>query len=461
MAAKELSEINSIPSTYEYFYRLRYILVLGVFSVLEFGFMFANAQYITLTFFAEKYGGGDCEVSPSSEPCHLASADVAAWRGLSGAVSSSVSWIFAIVAGSISDSTGRRPFFILNTVLSALPVTSMTLHLFAGMSLWVFLYAAVVLMTFDIGGVRLAVIGDIITEPEQRAPAKGALAIGMLSVVLVVLPFTAFVPARPAILISCVAVAAKTAYVMLVFPETVPLRADSTVEGCGCGFRGPIAALRVMARDSVIFRMLLVIVFTSFQGGGFGAVLPSFLTGDMGMTRPVVIGLFCAGACSVALWFGLLRAVVPRYGEAAVLRASLSAAVVCPACLAFCSEVWQVFVVFVLLLGPVIIQAPIISAIKSNLVADNERGLIQGVLVGISNVASGLSMAVFGLLYQYEAGGSAAASGQNIARRPLLGVACVGACALALACSLPQRLQYPQHAKSEPGEPLLSESAGA
>ncbi|CAE8615438.1 unnamed protein product, partial [Polarella glacialis] len=57
-------------------------------------------QYIILTFFAASHGGGDCELTPSSEPCRLAASDAAVYNGASSGICNVVGAFVALGLGS-------------------------------------------------------------------------------------------------------------------------------------------------------------------------------------------------------------------------------------------------------------------------------------------------------------------------------------------------------------------------
>mmetsp|Transcript_113093 Transcript_113093/g.365491 ORF Transcript_113093/g.365491 Transcript_113093/m.365491 type:complete len:268 (-) Transcript_113093:311-1114(-) len=217
----------------------------------------------------------------------------------------------------------------------------------------------------------------------------------------------------------------------------------------------PGAAMSLLVRDGVILRVALVLVLSSLSFAGLNTVLSPYLTGYLGLTRGAGVGLLLASLGSGAL--GLAAGVGPLVrgvGEVGALQVCLSASIAFPLLLAGCSCPEQVGVVATLLGAPLWMFLPIVSGIKSNLVREEEQGLVQGALACISNFATATSDVIFGVLYRHVTVNGTDPDRTSVF--PLFFVCSVlAAASWLLACSLPRKLPRPSGCLTSVGADVL------
>jgi MFS family permease len=365
-----------------------------------------------LTFFAGKYGGGDCQLTPKSDACRRASSDAAVYHGVAGAISHSVAWLFALMLGSFSDKHGRRPILLAAALLAILSRISLASHLMGVTSLWVFLVVEPTLTIFDVHGVFLAVMNDVVRDPKQRIIANsvtmgvmfgsGGLA-GLLGGTL---------SSKAAVTISLTLGALQVIFLMWSFPETVSARLRGGIEDIG----QDALNLRDLMRDSAqllrkspfIQRMTSVLIFSSLSATGFQNTFMPYLTAYLGFTQHENGQLMVACGISIVAAFVLgMKILLSVFGEIYSMRLLLALKVVF---YLLCAASWtapQVFLVHFLLVGPVVLLIPIMAAIQSNLAGDEEQGRMQGILTAVKIMATAFGEIVFAGFYRYSTSGGA------------------------------------------------------
>jgi len=196
---------------------------------------------------------------------------------------------------------------------------------------------------------------------------------------------------------------------------------------------------------------------------GTGLVVQPYLTSFIGMKRQEMSGLFAVIITSVLVTLGLVAKPLTTYcGDVRTYQLCLLCVALMPAGLCLCAEPCHVMVLMGLLMGPVVLQIPIISAIKSNLVSDEEQGLVQGALAALVNMASALAAPIFGWAYNFCTHGGAAHS-RNAAFPPMLVASGVGVAAFLVSLSLPLQVPLPDAILSDNGfsESLLRSDDGS
>jgi len=419
-------------------YRLRFVLCLIFLTILQYGIVGPSVQFIVLSFFAAPHGGGDCNAMPESKPCRQAASDAAAYHGTAYFLTSGLEFCTALTLGSYSDIVGRRPLFRAKAVLSVVPIGALALHVFAGGTLWAFLVVCPIYEAVDINGVFLATMSDVVVEPHLRTSAFSMLFLCVFIAVGMVLPFAGMLSANVTLFVALGACVGKVAFVYIFFPETARLATDW--DWPHSPWDTITAAVDLLGRNHFIFRMVLVLVVSGLSAAGVGTVLPPYLTAYLGVDKAVGVELVIIGGLSVvvALAFGL-RPLLAHLSEVRALQVCMAAATVFPALLAGCSDVWHVFVLTAVFAGPIVLQFPIIAGIKSNLVDDEDQGLLQGALASIRVAAVAVSHLFFGWFYRY-ATSNGAASSRTAALPPLLVAVALSALALVVASTLPEEL---------------------
>jgi len=381
-------------------YRLRLLVLLVALTIFQYGVVGPSLPYIVNTFFAARHGGGDCEDTPSSDPCRRGAADATLYHGVSGGISKSVAWLLALGLGSWSDVIGRRPLFRSKALVSVLPIAALAVHSVWGVSLWLYLVFSPIYEAYDINGVFLALMSDVITDPEERTAVFGMFMATLILVAGCVLPIASLIPQRAGVILSLITSALKLIYVFTIFPETVPVVAPGAKPQSLLGT--PAAAFRIFTRNSFIFRMVLVLVISGLAIAGIFSVVPPFWLAYIGVKRQMIGVIGGLGGASMIITFVVvLGPMVARFGNVRALQASLFACLAYSLLSALASEVWHICVLSFALAGPCMVQIPVISAIKSNLVNEHEQGLVQGLLAAVRVIAVASADIFFGFFYRY------------------------------------------------------------
>lgn len=426
---------QSLKSKWSYVFDLRYLVGLLIFAILQ-NTVNPSVPYMINTFFAERYGGGDCEATPKSGPCQKGAVDAAFYHGLSDAAAHIMAMFLAMPLGKCSDSIGRLPVMRTYNVLLLLPLVALTSYIVGGITLWFYLVLAPAVEAFDVNGVFLAIMSDIVQTPEDRAAAFGIF-IGVLMIVVgIVGPCGFLLPQKYTLVVSLVAAFLKLVYIFMVFPETAPKAVASSAQHSS--FIDVVRqASRILTRNAFILRMALVLALVSLAGGGFAIVMPPFMTGYLGFTRrDKLIMMICAILSALVGFLGLLNPLITRFGSVRVLQMSLTSfimfALVSPAC----TYKWHMWILTVLSFGPMLLALPVVTAIKSNLVRQSEQGLLQGSIASISKGATTLGFMLNGLVIK-----AATHSGSNVSQSsvflPFCVIASIACMSLLVACSLP------------------------
>lgn len=423
---------RSAWSSLRQFKHLLVLVILGTFQ----STILPSVPYIVNTFFAAAHGGGDCEKTPKSEPCRMGAVDAAFYHGWSNAISNVFAMFLALGYGSYSDAVGRRPLIRCVALLWSLPLLALTFHLMAGLSLWFYLIIVPVLLTLDLNGVYMALMSDLVPEPEERAGAFG-LFMGVLMIVSgIAMPIAYLVPRRFALYVSLIAYASRLTYLFTAFPETISATASADDrEGVMATAK---SAFRLLTRHSFIFRMSTVLAVSGLASSGFVIVMPPFMTGYLGFERIHQLYMFMAcGASMMISFLCVLGPLTARFGDVKVLQISLSTAVAFPVLCGFCTEIWHLIFLMAIFSGPLCLCYPVVMAIKSNLVAQDEQGLVQGAVASIGKATATIGFLLFSVLFKVSSRDGEVKS-RNAVLMPFLTIAGIQLIALLLACSLPR-----------------------
>lgn len=428
-------------------YRLRFIFGLIWLTTLQYGSISPSVLYTSTSFFAG--GDADCSVTPDSHLCKKGAADLAYWNGWSRGISHSIAWIMALGLGSWSDRHGRRPLFRAKAICSILPVVAIALHIGFDVSLWVYLLLVPAYETFDTNGVFLAFMNDVVKEHNSRALAFGVLIVGAIIGAAPVFPIAGLLPARIAVVVSLLAAVLKLGYMFTIFPETSAYILSEASDQPKPSMAEIIKqAFAVFGRNSFIFRMVFVLVLGGISGAGLGAVMTPMLTAYLGMKKDAMTFLgFACGASVIVSMLGLLPVFMASLGPVRSLRVCLAISAVYPMLFAGCTNAEQVTLLSALLVGPMFLQFPIISAIKSNLVGEEEQGLVQGALAAVRVLAVAVADIFFGWFYRFATDDGEGPQHTTVV--PLGLTALLAVAALLIACTLPN--EPPPPPGSQPG----------
>ncbi|CAK9067242.1 Nodulation protein NolO [Durusdinium trenchii] len=383
-------------------YRMRYLLLLIVLGALS-HLIGPDIPYIENTFFAQGFGGGDCEAEPSSKPCRRGAARGAEIFGWSHAAANLFAMMLAVFLGSLSDAVGRRPLIRAWGVAQALPLLALFFHLTTGFTLWAFVVLRPMVEAFDVNGVFLAIMSDAIEDPEERPAAFGSFMASVMLIIGIVMPFGFLLPRSVALAVSLGALCVKLLYIFLIFPETAKQAKDSKPQ-LTAQEANPLHtakhALEVLSKNFFISRLAVVLVVSGLAGSGYAIVMPPFMMGYLGVTRKQKLCLAAAAGVSALVGFGLLMGpLVARFGPVRVLRMSLAIAAVVPLAISVCQDQMQLTILVFFVAGPLIMSIPLVSALKSALVSPSEQGLVQGAIASITKGAATLGFVLFSVLF--------------------------------------------------------------
>lgn len=430
-------------------WRLRHLLCLMGLEIVQYVIATASAQYIMITFFAQNHGGGDCEVTPSSDSCRKGAADLAFYMGLSAGLSRGVAWISTLGLGVWSDHFGRRPLLRAAALVSVLPTVSFAGYVFFGVSLWVFLVMSPLADCVDTAAVMFASLTDLIPEPHMRAAAFGVLMATVILMVALVLPFAGLLAPHLTVAVSVVACFVRLAYVWCILPETmVTGQTDSQRPSRAPGLCSILRqAMQVVTLNSFTTNMVILLSLSGLANAGFGASMSPYMTGYMGITRAQGAFMFLlAGALAVTFLGLAMKPLVARIGEINALRLSSAFSAAFGLLVPLCQQVWIFMALCILCIGPIVLQFPIITAIKSNLVGEDKQGIVQGTLSAFRVLSVAIGHAFFGWFYRLCTDGGAAPN-KSAAFPPILLAASLAILAFAQACSLPEEIPLPADAK--------------
>lgn len=423
--------------------KLRFVLLLVMIAVSASVIPGPSTQFVKLTFFAVKYGGNDCQLEPSSVACRKASSDVAVYHGVAGAISHSVAWLVALMLGSFSDGYGRRPILLASGVLSLLSRLSLAAHLMGGRSLWLYLVAEPVLTIFDVHGVYLAVMNDVIRDRKQRVTANSVTMGSIFGFAGMAGLIGGALPARSAVIVSILLGIGQIAFLISSFPETVPLRLRGGIENISNHDFNPRDLVRdsaqLLLKTPFIFQMTLVVVFTGLSATGFHNTFVPYLAAYLGFNQRKNGQLMLACGISIIVAFTFaMKPLIAAYGEIGVTRLLLALKIVF---YVLCAASWtapQILAVHAIFFGPVILLVPIMTAIQSNLADDEEQGRMQGILTAVKVLATAFGDIVFTWFYKHSTDGGANPQ-RTSALPPILAAVGLAVVACMLASSLDDR----------------------
>jgi hypothetical protein len=260
-------------------------------------------------------------------------------------------------------------------------------------------------------------------------------------IAVISLPMAALMPPGVAVIAAIIAGSLQIAYTFTIFPETAPSRRASSTplpnlcEVIKNGFL-------ILGRHSYLTRMVWVLVLSGLSGAGMGTIFSPYATGYLGIDKKGLVSLFCLCGINVMLWLGVfLKKAVDYFGEVGVLRMSLAISTFYPTLIPLCPNAFHFGFFMVVISGALALQFPVISAIKSNLVSNEEQGVVQGALAAVRTLAVAVSDAAFGWLYRVS---THSGTGTRLsALPPLVLIACLSGVALGIAWSLPDMLPLP------------------
>ncbi len=312
------------------------------------------------------------------------------WIDLLAFTYASMQFLFGPTIGNLSDRFGRRPVLLAALVLMA------GSHLVFGLaqSIWLLFVARVVSgitgATFSTANAYMA---DI-TPPEKRAASFGLVgaAFGLGFVIGPALggllgelgPRAPFYAAATVAFLNAV-----LGYFVL--PETLAVEKRRKFE---IARTNPFRAIMRLRNVPGIGGMVVILFLFGVAQNVYPSVWAVFTMERFAFSTGMVgISLAIFGLCMALVQGGLIRVVIPRFGEWNVARAGLMInAVILMMVVMISSQVILFILMPVMALG--IIASPALQGIMSKSVPADKQGELQGVLASVQ----GLAMVVSPLL---------------------------------------------------------------
>lgn len=420
-------------------FRYRYLMGLIVLTMVQYGCIGPSVLYVINSFFASWHGGGDCELTPNSDACRQGSTDAALYHGVTGAATHTVGWLCAVSMGSFSDLVGRKPLFQVKVIVSLVPTGLLALHIWTGVTLWLFLLSEPFYIAFNVQGVALACLTDLIPEKGSRATGFGLVISSMIVVGAMVLPFGAVLPKEVAAAIAVVAAILKVIYTFTIFPETCARATTNNAQMSWSALKSSVwRAVQLIARNRILAQMVAILALHFVAIGGISTIAVPYMSGYLGFNRIQMTSLWATvGIVGLLFLSVFLKPLTSRYGQVETMKTCLVVPILTPILMMLSSEPWHLFVVTSIVAGPSVLLIPIIAAVKSNLVSEDEQGLVQGVLAAMKVFTQGASDLAFGWFY-YAVTARGTIRDRSAAFPPFFLVAALAVCARLCACGLPE-----------------------
>ncbi len=295
-----------------------------------------------------------------------------------------IQFIAAPVLGNLSDRYGRRPILLLS--LAAFGVD----YVFMGLAptiVWLFVgraFSGVFGATYSVAN---AYIADI-TPPEKRAANFGLLGaawgLGFISGPILGGLLGAYGPRVPFFAASALALA-NVIYGFFVLPEAL---APENRREFNLKRANPIGALVQMRKYPAIFGFFGVIALYQIAHDANPAVFSFSMMEKFAWTeREVGLALGCVGVCGIFVQAFLIRAIIPRIGEANSVYFGMTCFALGFIGFAFATEGWMVYA-FIALLSLGGLASPSLRSIMSRQVPADAQGELQGAIMSIMSLSA-------------------------------------------------------------------------
>jgi DHA1 family tetracycline resistance protein-like MFS transporter len=318
----------------------------------------------------------------------VSSAQVYGLFGLTWAV---MQFFGAPILGALSDACGRRPVILLSNFALGLDYLLMAIAPGIGCLLVGRAVGGLASSSFT---TAFAYVADI-TDTDRRAAGFGVIGAafafgfiagpaigGMLGAVDLRLPFW----------VAAGLCLANAVYGVLVLPESLPKDRRTPFAWSRAH---PLAAMRLLRSDAKVFRVALVLFLTNLAHEVFPAVFVLYSGHRYGWDQ-VTIGLALAavGVASAVVQGGVVRRVVPRFGEQPTMVAGLAFGAVGSLLFGLAPSgawIWLAIPVAALwgLFGPAA------QSLMTQRIAASEQGRLQGALNSLRGVSGLLGPVLF------------------------------------------------------------------
>ncbi|MEO7916163.1 MAG: TCR/Tet family MFS transporter [Dokdonella sp.] len=323
-------------------------------------------------------------------------ATAARWTGFFGVAYNLMQLIFSPVQGALSDRFGRRPVILLSNLGLGLDFIVMAL---AQTLPLLFIGRLISGMTAASFSTANAYIADV-TAPDKRAAAFGMLgaAFGIGFIVGPALGgwlggFDIRMPFWVAAGLSI----ANFIYGYFVLPESLPKEKRS--KHFDIKSANPIGALGFLRRHPQVFALALVLFTVNLAQYALNSTFVLFTDYrfDWG-PQEVGFSLALVGLCSGVVQAGLVRRVVPMFGERRVMLAGLLFGIAGFSVLGLGPYVW-VFLLGIPLLALWGLGGPTAQAIMTQQISAHEQGRLQGAITSLASFAGIFGPFVFSQVF--------------------------------------------------------------
>lgn len=311
-------------------------------------------------------------------------ATAARWTGLFGVAYNLMQLIFSPVQGALSDRFGRRPVILLSNLGLGLDFIFMAL---AQTLPLLFIGRLISGMTAASFSTANAYIADV-TPPEKRAGAFGLLgaAFGIGFIIGPALGgWLGGFDIRMPFWVAAGLALANFLYGYFVLPESLPPEKRS--RRFDIKSANPIGALGFLRKHPQVFALALVVFTVNLAQYALNSTFVLF-TDYRFNWGPQEVGLSLAlvGVCSGIVQAGLVRRVVPIFGERQVMLAGLLFGFAGFSVIGLAPSVW-LFLAGIPLLALSGLGGPTAQAIMSQQISAHEQGRLQGAITSLASFA--------------------------------------------------------------------------
>ncbi len=310
-------------------------------------------------------------------------ASAAVWGGILSTVFAVMQFLCGPLLGNLSDQFGRRPILLISLAVMAADYLVMAV---AG-SIWLLLIARIVGgITAATSATANAFIADV-SKPEEKAANFGlvgaAFGIGFVLGPLIGGLLGDLSPRVPFFAAAGVA-ALNFVFGFFILPETVTdkIRRPFRLEKAN-----PFSAFKDIGKLQGLSKLLVFSFLLEFAFIVYPAIWPYFTKVRFGW-EPGMVGLSLAayGISMAAVQAGLIRILIPRFGEARCIFMGLTIEILGFVFLAFVTNgIVALCVIPITALGAII--TPSLQGLMSRATDDDRQGELQGVITSVRSVA--------------------------------------------------------------------------
>lgn len=308
-------------------------------------------------------------------------ARLAGWLAFAFAV---VQFAFAPVMGGLSDRFGRRPILIAALVAFAV---NYVLTAFAPTILWLFAGRILAGATGASFSTAYAYVTDISSD-DRRTQNFGlmGMAMGVGFVIGPALGGLAGELGTRAPFLLAAAIASLNALVAWFFlPESL---GKERRQAFRLRRANPLSALARLASNPLLRRLAISIFLVQLTFMMLNTIWPFYTIARFAWsTAAIGLSLTFSGLISAGVRGGLIRIVIPRWGELKVATGAIAAQIVGQMVLAFGTAGWMMFVGIGIhsLAG---LAYPALSSMASRLIPAETQGELQGAIASLTGLAA-------------------------------------------------------------------------